>query len=53
MTIDALNALIKKYGYPEDIVIEMPRDRNDAEQKDRIKNFRRQERMNWRILKEN
>ena len=39
MTIDALNALIKKYGYPEDIVIEMPRDRNDAEQKDRIKNF--------------
>lgn len=41
MTIDALNALIKKYGYPEDIVIEMPRDRNDAEQKDRIKKFQK------------
>lgn len=41
MTIDALNALIKKYGYPEDIVIEMPRDRNDSEQKDRIKKFQK------------
>lgn len=41
MTIDALNALIKEYGYPEDIVIEMPRDRNDAEQKDRIKKFQK------------
>ena len=41
ITIDALNALIKKYGYPEDIVIEMPRDRNDAEQKDRIKKFQK------------
>ncbi len=41
MTIDALNALIKEYGYPEDIVIEMPRDRNDAEKIDRIKKFQR------------
>lgn len=36
ITIDILNALIKKYGYPEKIVIEMPRDRNSEEEKQRI-----------------
>lgn len=36
ITIDVVNALIKKYGYPSEIVIEMPRDKNSKEQKDRI-----------------
>lgn len=36
ITIKILNALIKKYGYPEEIVIEMPRDRNEEEEKKRI-----------------
>ncbi len=31
-----INALIKKYGYPKEIVIEMPRDRNSEEEKKRI-----------------
>lgn len=37
ITISIVNALIKKYGYPKEVVIEMPRDRNEEEQKDRIK----------------
>ena len=37
VSIDILNALIKKYGYPQKVVIEMPRDKNDKEEKDRIK----------------
>ena len=32
-----LNGVIKKYDIPEEIVIEMPRDRNSQEMKDRIK----------------
>ena len=36
VTVNVLNALIKKYGYPEQIVIEMPRDRNTDEEKARI-----------------
>ncbi len=38
ISIDILNALIKKHGYPEKIVIEMPRDKNEEEEKKRIKN---------------
>lgn len=37
ISVDIVNALIKKYGYPDQIVIEMPRDKNDEEQKKRIK----------------
>ena len=37
ITIDVMNALIKKYGYPEKIVIEMPRDKNSDDEKNRIK----------------
>lgn len=37
ITVRAINALIKKYGYPDKIVIEMPRDKNDEEEKKRIK----------------
>lgn len=36
IAIDIVNALIKKYGYPDNIVIEMPRDRNSEEEKERI-----------------
>lgn len=36
ITIKALNALVKKYGYPDEIVIEMPRDKNSDEEKKRI-----------------
>ncbi|WP_294303850.1 type II CRISPR RNA-guided endonuclease Cas9 [Pseudobutyrivibrio sp.] len=36
ITVKILNALIKKYGYPEQIVIEMPRDKNTDEEKARI-----------------
>lgn len=41
VALDALNALIKKYGYPDDVVVEMPRDKNEDEQKDRIKKFQK------------
>lgn len=37
IAVKALNAVIKKYGNPELVVIEMPRDKNDEEQKQRIK----------------
>lgn len=37
ITVRALNAIIKKHGYPDKIVIEMPRDKNDEEEKKRIK----------------
>lgn len=36
VTIRVINKLIKKYGYPKQIVIEMPRDKNEEEQKKRI-----------------
>ncbi len=36
-SIKVLNAYIKKYGYPEQIVIEMPRDKNSDEQKKFLK----------------
>ncbi len=36
ITISIINELIKKYGYPKQIVIEMPRDKNEEEQKKRI-----------------
>lgn len=38
VTVDVINALVKKYGYPYEVVIEMPRelrDRNENEQKKR------------------
>lgn len=37
VAVDIINALIKKYGYPKEIVIEMPRDNNSEEQQKRIK----------------
>lgn len=37
ITVRILNALIKKYGYPDKIVIEMPRDKNSDEEQKRIK----------------
>lgn len=36
ITVKIVNALIKKYGYPREVVIEMPRDRNSDEEKKRI-----------------
>lgn len=36
-TVKMINAVIKKYGYPENIIIEMPRDKNSEEEKNRIK----------------
>lgn len=38
VAIKIVNAIIKKYGYPSDVVIEMPRDKNDEERKKRIQN---------------
>lgn len=35
-TVKILNALIKKYGYPESVVIEMPRDKNSDDEKEKI-----------------
>jgi len=37
VAVDIINALVKKYGYPEEIVIEMPRDNNSEEEQKRIK----------------
>lgn len=39
VAIDILNALIKKYGYPKEVIIEMPRDKNTDEEKKRIKSI--------------
>lgn len=41
ITVKILNALIKKYGYPDRIVIEMPRDKNTEEEQNRIKKEQR------------
>ncbi len=41
ITVKILNALIKKYGYPDRIVIEMPRDKNTDEEQKRIKKEQR------------
>lgn len=41
ITISIFNELLKKYGYPEQIVIEMPRDKNDEEAKKRINKFQK------------
>ena len=38
ISLRILNAILKKYGVLEDVVIEMPRDRNSDEEKMRIKN---------------
>ena len=40
-SIKVINAYIKKYGYPEQIVIEMPRDRNSDEEKKRLKDIQK------------
>lgn len=37
VTIKIMNALLKKYGNPSQIIIEMPRDKNEEEQKKSIK----------------
>ncbi len=37
ITVRVINALLKKYGSPSKVVIEMPRDRNEDEEKERIK----------------
>ncbi|MCR5416653.1 MAG: type II CRISPR RNA-guided endonuclease Cas9 [Pseudobutyrivibrio sp.] len=49
ITVKILNALIKKYGYPERVVIEMPRDKNSDEEKARIN---KSQRVNENELKE-
>lgn len=36
-TIKMINETIRKYGYPDNIIIEMPRDKNSTEEKERIK----------------
>ncbi|WP_026658149.1 type II CRISPR RNA-guided endonuclease Cas9 [Butyrivibrio sp. AC2005] len=41
ITVRVLNALIKKYGYPDRVVIEMPRDKNSEEEKKRIADFQK------------
>lgn len=41
ITIKVINALIKKYGYPNEIVVEMPRDRNSDEEKKRISDMQK------------
>lgn len=37
ITVKVINALLKKYGNPDQIIIEMPRDKNEDEMKKRIK----------------
>ncbi len=49
ITVRILNALIEKYGYPDRIVIEMPRDKNSDEEKSRIT---KEQRLNENELKE-
>ncbi len=49
VTIKILNALIKKYGDPDEIVIEMPRDKNEEEEK---KNIIDMQKRNEKELKE-
>ena len=36
ITVKVINAIIKKYGYPSCVVIEMPRDKNSEDEKKRI-----------------
>ncbi|MBN2287216.1 MAG: type II CRISPR RNA-guided endonuclease Cas9 [Tissierellales bacterium] len=38
-SIKVLNKLILIYGYPDDVIIEMARDKNEDDQKNRIKKF--------------
>lgn len=40
-SIQVLNALIKQYGYPEDIVIEMAREDNNDDAKRKLKEFQK------------
>ena len=49
ITVKILNALIKKYGFPDRVVIEMPRDRNSEEEQARI---RKEQRNNENELKD-
>lgn len=42
IAIRIVNAILKKYGTPEKVVIEMPRDRNSDEEKKRIKDSQAQ-----------
>ena len=50
--INVVNAIIKKYGVPEEIVIEMARDKNSKEQKKRIEDMQKNNRKsNEKILK--
>ena len=41
VTIQIINSLLKKYGYPDQIIIEMPRDKNEEEEKKRITDFQK------------
>lgn len=43
IAVQIINALVKKYGNPEEIVIEMPRDKNEDDQKKRIKEAQRKQ----------
>lgn len=49
--INVINAIIKRYGIPEEIVIEMARDKNSDEQKRRIEDMQKSNRkFNEKIL---
>ncbi|WP_138269342.1 type II CRISPR RNA-guided endonuclease Cas9 [Anaerofustis stercorihominis] len=52
ITIDAINAVIKKYGYPDEIVIEMPRDRNSEEEKKNIQKMQKANENEMKKIKE-
>ena len=52
ITVWILNALIKKYGYPDRVVIEMPRDRNSEEETERIKKEQRNNENELKKIKE-
>lgn len=41
ITVNIVNAIIKKYGMPQQIVIEMPRDKNSKDEQKRINKFQK------------
>lgn len=51
ITIDILNALIKKYKDIESIVIEMPRDKNEDDEKKRIKDNNKKNEKEYELIR--
>ena len=51
-TISLINAIHKKYGIPEEIVIEMAREKNSDEKKERLKKLQREGEKNNQEIKE-